>query len=240
MLSWRPVLNYNLSEFADVLEQFESGFYQKALSKFVDSDFTAAGFSSSQVPIEQFTAIQSDEATHSTVLQAAIKSFGAKPITNCQFNFDSLLTDVGTMAAAARVVENVGVAAYLGAANLLSDPRLLTAAGSILTVEARHQTVLNLFSSAGSVIPAPFDLAFTPSEVLAIVSPFVSGCNLTIPSNVPLTVTNNGTVAPGTLVTFTASSVNGTIPNEVSFSIFTSHMVDKPKTFPLHRNSSVR
>ncbi len=76
------------------------------------------------------------------------------------------------MAATARVVENLGVAAYLGAAPLLSDPVLLQAAGSILTVEARHQTVLNLLSGTGSAIPQAFDIGFTPQEVLAVASPF--------------------------------------------------------------------
>lgn len=59
----------NLTEFADVLEQLESEFYKQALAKFKDSDFTSAGFSSSQVAVEQFTTIQEDESTHSTVLQ---------------------------------------------------------------------------------------------------------------------------------------------------------------------------
>lgn len=84
------------------------------------------------------------------------------------------------MAATARVVENLGVAAYLGAASLVTDPVLLTAAGSILTVEARHQTVLNILNG-GSAIPQAFDIPFTPSEVLAVASPFISGCDLGIP-----------------------------------------------------------
>jgi hypothetical protein len=60
------------TEFADVLEQLESAFYCQALAKFKSSDFTAAGFSSSQIPIEQFKTIQVDEATHSTVLQVNV------------------------------------------------------------------------------------------------------------------------------------------------------------------------
>lgn len=84
------------------------------------------------------------------------------------------------MAATARVVENLGVAAYLGAAHLISDPVLLTAAGSILTVEARHQTILNVLTG-GSAIPQAFDIAFTPSQVLAVASPFISGCDLGVP-----------------------------------------------------------
>lgn len=83
------------------------------------------------------------------------------------------------MAATARVVENLGVAAYLGAAHLISDPVLLTDAASIVTVEARHQTVLNILNG-GSAIPQAFDIPFSPSEVLAVASPFISGCEIPI------------------------------------------------------------
>ncbi|KAK0205988.1 ferritin-like domain-containing protein [Desarmillaria ectypa] len=197
-------------KFADVLEQFESSFYQSALSKFQVSDFTAAGFASASVPTELFSVIQADEATHSSALQSVLKSSGQQPITSCSFKFDSALTDVATMAATARVVENLGVAAYLGAAPLLSDPILLQAAGSILTVEARHQTVLNLLSGTGSAIPQAFDIGFTPSEVLAVASPFLNpGCDLGVKANPTLTVTNTGSVGPGTLLTFESSAING-------------------------------
>ncbi|TEB29521.1 hypothetical protein FA13DRAFT_1755562 [Coprinellus micaceus] len=190
-------------KFADVLEQLESAFYAQALSKFQEADFIAAGFADPKIPAEQFITIQNDESTHSVVLQAALKSFGAEPITNCKFKFDGALTDVATMAATARVVENVGVAAYLGGAVLLTDPVLLTAAGSILTVEARHQTVLNILSSTGTAVPSPFDFALTPSEILALAGGFFDGpCDLGIPANPALAVTNTGAIGPGTKLTF--------------------------------------
>lgn len=59
-------------EFAHVLEQLETQFYSQALAKFQESDFIAAGFSSAQVPIQQFTAIQSDEATHTTGIEVRV------------------------------------------------------------------------------------------------------------------------------------------------------------------------
>jgi hypothetical protein len=80
----------------------------------------------------------------------------------------------------ARVVENVGVAAFLGAAPLLTDTVLLDSAASILTVEARHQTILNVLN-LGTAIPQSFDIPLTPSEVLAIAGGFISGCNLGVP-----------------------------------------------------------
>lgn len=110
-------------------------------------------------------------------LQAALAANGAQPISGCNFDFSSVLTNVTTMAAAARLVENVGVGAYLGAASLIADPSLLTAAASILTVEARHQTILNVLNGA-TAIPQAFDIPLTPPQVLALAGPFISGCQL--------------------------------------------------------------
>jgi hypothetical protein len=220
--------------FADVLEQLETQFYTQALAKFTDSDFTAAGFSSSQIPLQQFQRIMSDEQTHSSILQDTIKSFGAQPITNCNFDFSSVLTDVATMAATARVVENVGVGAYLGGATLISDPVLLDAAGSILTVEARHQTILNILN-AGSAIPDAFDIALTPSEVLALAGPFISGCDTGIPANPVLSVTNTGAIGPGTQLQFKSDAINGS-----TSSLFCQMLVGgAPFSIPLPFDSCV-
>ncbi|KAH9175126.1 ferritin-like domain-containing protein, partial [Lactarius sanguifluus] len=187
-------------EFAHVLEQLETQFYKEALTKFQPSDFTAAGFTSADIPVQQFTAIQSDEAAHIAALESVITSFGATPISTCKFDFTSVLTDVKTMAPVARLVENVGVGAYLGAAHLIQDPVVLTAAASILSIEARHQTVLNMFQG-GSAIPQAFDIPLLPQEVLAIAGPFISGCDLGVPANAALAATNTGTITTGTSLT---------------------------------------
>lgn len=120
--------------------------------------------------------IQFDESTHTSILDSTIKSLGDESITGCQFNFGGALDSVTAMAPVARLVENVGVGAYLGAAHLVSDPVLLTAAASILTVEARHQTVLNVLNG-GTAIPQAFDIPLLPQEVLAIAGGFISGCS---------------------------------------------------------------
>jgi hypothetical protein len=196
-------------QFANVLEQLETEFYAQGLAKFKDSDFQAAGFSSSLIASQTLTTIQGDEATHTTVIQQALQDNGATPL-KCNFKFDSALTDVPTLAATARVVELVGVSAYLGGATLLDDPVLLDAAASILTVEARHQTLLNILAGQSS-IPSAFDIALTPQEVLSIAGGFVDGpCDLGLTATNPLTITNSGSPQAGDLLQFKATNITGT------------------------------
>lgn len=143
----------------------------------------------------------SDEATHTTVLESVITSLGDSAISDCSFDFSSVLTSVSAMAPVARLVENVGVGAYIGAAHLVSDPTILTSAASIVTIEARHQTILNVLNG-GTAIPQAFDIPLLPQEVLALAGGFISGCDVGITGLPPLTVTNTGSIQEGTSLTF--------------------------------------
>ena len=78
---------------------------------------------------------------------------------------------------------------YLGAAHFISDPVVLTDAASIVTIEARHQTMLNILND-GTAIPTSFDLPLLPQEVLAIAGGFISGCSTGFDALPSLTVTN--------------------------------------------------
>ncbi|KAF9224359.1 hypothetical protein BS17DRAFT_779678 [Gyrodon lividus] len=216
----RTSVDLGVLMFANVLEQLESNFYLQALQTFNASSFETAGFVSSEVVIQQIQTIASDESIHAVILESVINALGGQVVSSCTFDFSSVLIDVDTMVATARVVENVGVSAYLGALTAISDPALVTAAGSIMTVEARHQTVLNLLSDATS-IPQPFDMALTPADVLALAGAFISGCDLGVSANPPLTVTSGGSLKTGTKLNFSSPALNGTIPeNQLSCQIF--------------------
>jgi hypothetical protein len=149
-------------------------------------------------------------------------SLGQTPLTTCSFDFSSVLTDVSTMLTVARLVENVGVGAYLGAAHLVSDPTILTAAASIVTVEARHQTILNMFNN-GQAIPSAFDLPLLPQEVLALAGSFISGCDLGIsceyilPLSIYTSFNNFWTFAANTALTVTETEAI-TVNTQLSFS----------------------
>lgn len=191
--------------FANVLNELEMSFYMQAVAKFSASDITSAGFSNALLVQQQISNIVADEGNHINAISSAIQNLGQQPLGGCTFNFASALTDINTTLATARVVENVGVSAFLGAAHLISDPLLLTDAGSILTVEARHSTILDVLSGTGQAIPQAFDIALTPPQILAIASPFISGCNLGVTANPTLAV--NAPLSQGSSIQFNSSAL---------------------------------
>ncbi|GAA5949237.1 hypothetical protein JCM3765_003340 [Sporobolomyces pararoseus] len=158
-------------EFALILEHLEDTFYSEALQKFDQAAFDAAGYSGVYPILQQVAA---DEAAHVAFLTAGLKAAGVtNPPERCQYTFP--YTDVSSFLGLSQVVENVGVSAYLGAAGDISDPGYVTAAGSILTVEARHNAFVRLLNNYVP-FPAPFDTPQSAANVVSIVTPFFKSC----------------------------------------------------------------
>ena len=111
-----------------------------------------------------------DETTHVSFLSTAL---GSAAVAECTYSFPS--TDVASFVAVASVLEGVGVTAYLGAAAFIANPAYLTAAGSILTTEARHSSYLR---AALKELPfaQPFDDPLDYDEVYTLASAFIVSC----------------------------------------------------------------
>ena len=154
------VLNYALT-----LEHLEATFYRGGLEAFGEEDFDAGVF-------DNLIAIRDHEAAHVAALTATIEELDGEPVEELEYDFGDAFDAPDAFLATAQALENTGVSAYDGAGQFLSDPDLLTAAGGIVAVEARHAAYLNELN--GEVpFPASFETPLPPDEVRAIAEQFI-------------------------------------------------------------------
>ena len=162
------VLNY-----AYALEQLEYAFYVQVLATPYAS-MTAAETS-------VFTDLRAHEGIHRDFLKTALTP--ANAIGNLSVDFSSInFSQRASVLGAAITFEDLGIAAYNGAGKYLRDGGLLTIAGKIVSVEARHASairdlILNNVRSGATVGEAgmglievitadALDRAFEPGQVL--------------------------------------------------------------------------
>ncbi|MBA3450422.1 MAG: ferritin-like domain-containing protein, partial [Chloroflexia bacterium] len=122
------VLNYALT-----LEHLEFAFYRDGIGLF---DFGTDGFD--QSINDNLVAIRDHEGAHVATLTDVITQLGGVPVAEAAYNFTDAYASVDGFLTTAAALENTGVSAYDGAAQFITDPGLLAAAGSIVAVEARH------------------------------------------------------------------------------------------------------
>lgn len=155
------VLNYALT-----LEHLEAAFYEMA----GDFDFGMDPYGNSIN--EYLMMIGEHEAAHVATLTDVITQLGGEPVARAEYDFG--VTDAQSFLALAQTVENLGVAAYDGAGAAIQNPDLLTAAGSIVAVEARHAAYLNLITGMNP-FPAAVETPMAPADVLEAAGGFIVG-----------------------------------------------------------------
>jgi hypothetical protein len=163
MTSDLDVLNYALT-----LEHLEYAFYRDGIGL-----FSFGNDSRGQSIDTNIAAIRDHEGAHVETLASVIADLGGTPVEEATYDFGDAYTDPMAFMMTAAALENTGVSAYDGAGQFITDPELLTAAGSIVAVEARHASYLNLLT--GQIpFPAAFETPLTMDEVLEIAGPFIA------------------------------------------------------------------
>jgi rubrerythrin len=147
--------------FALTLENLEAAFYKAALAP-------AVGLAGEVRALA--TEFGAHEVEHANALSQLITQLGDKPDPAPKVKFP--LSDQASFVKLAVALEETGIGAYNGAATLLQSPDLISAAGTIVQVEARHAAAFRMLSGQD---PAPdaFDKPLAPPEVLTRIQPFV-------------------------------------------------------------------
>ncbi|KAJ7347084.1 ferritin-like domain-containing protein [Mycena albidolilacea] len=161
------VLNYALT-----LEHLEATFYREGLKKFSAADFAKAGHPG--WTYDRFLQIRDHEETHVTFLTTALQTAGAKAVQACEYSFP--YTDVNSFLTLAGILESVGTAAYTGGAQAITSKDYLTAAASILAVEARHAAWIESAGLSGSPWDTAFQTPLAPNPVYSLAVPFIKSC----------------------------------------------------------------
>jgi hypothetical protein len=165
------ITDVDVVQFALFLEHFENAFYRQGLETFTAADFQEGlrVFRSGSLEMsgtlfvngtkvrEAVERVAEHEAAHAADLSGLLAGLGVEPVVECSaYNFD--FSSVESFMRTAQLLENTGVAAYVGAASCIENPDYTRVAASIATVEARHATYFDALT-ANALFPSAYDLA---------------------------------------------------------------------------------
>ncbi|KAL9584605.1 MAG: hypothetical protein Q9212_002010 [Teloschistes hypoglaucus] len=174
------MMDESVAQLALYLEHLELSLYTGGYKNFTDAQYTAQGFPPGFR--DNVGVIAQHEATHAETISTILSDSGYTPVPPCTYKFN--YTDPTSFVDLANMITSTGIGAYLGGASLLTDdPALLTAASSILTVEARHDAFLRAGVGA-SPFPTAFDTALTAVYAYNIAQMFIVSC----PKQLPLVI----------------------------------------------------
>ena len=177
------------------LEHLETVLYTGGYESFTDAEYTAAGFPPGFR--ENVGVIAQHEVTHASTIADILSKAGYSPVPPCTYSFP--YNSPTSFVDLANMITSVGIGAYLGGGSLLTDdPTLLTAASSILTVEARHDSYLRA-GVGGSPFPNAFDTALTAVFAYNLAQMFIVSCPQQLPLPILPKLTLESPMAPSNL-----------------------------------------
>lgn len=163
------VLNY-----AYALEQLEAAFYIQVVA---NASFTTLFSADEQAMLKD---IRDHEIAHREFFKAAITSVAAASIIpELAVDFSKItFSNRASVLNTAKAFEDLGVSAYNGAGNLISNSTYLELAGKIVSVEARHAAYIRDLISNGSFADSTdskgMDKAIMPKEVVVTANMYLS------------------------------------------------------------------
>jgi len=155
-----PRGDFDIVNYALTLEYVEEDFYEQVVSAGVLSGREAA----------LAELIHQNETEHVTALQDESRRVapGRPVLDRPRTDFSEVLDGGrGEVIRTAARLENIGAGAYLAEAGQIEDAKLLAAALSIHSVEARHAAVLNRLAGAPPLPDGAFAVALERAQVMS-------------------------------------------------------------------------
>jgi rubrerythrin len=149
--------------FALTLEYLEAAYYTQALKQ-------VGGLSGDAKSLA--TELRDNENEHVDALASTIEALGGTPVKAPGVDFGNAFATEQSFLMLAQTFEDTGVSAYNGAAPAIESTEVLSAAGSIVQVEARHAAAIRALNGA-PIADAAFDEALEMQQVLDAVNPYV-------------------------------------------------------------------
>lgn len=161
--------DYAVLNYAYILEQLEAQFYTMA----TESYFSGA----TDQQKTRLAQIRDHEIAHREFFKTAL---GKYAVPSIPFNLSSIdFTSRYSVLSTARSFEDLGVAAYNGAAKYIQNADYLTVAGKIVSVEARHAAYIRDLLLPGSFADMlvinghGLDRAYSPKVVIPALIPYL-------------------------------------------------------------------
>ena len=145
--------------FALTLEYLEAAFYDKGADVRLNGEVMSVA-----------REIGANEREHVEALSSTINDLGGTPAKEPMFRFP--VTNQKSFLELAQTLEDTGVSAYNGAAPGIESMEVLSAAGSIVQVEARHAARIRMINGV-AVAPVAFDKPLDQAAVLKAVMPLI-------------------------------------------------------------------
>lgn len=163
--------------YAYALEQLEADFYTRV----VNSNTFGSTFNSDEQQV--LADLYAHEVIHreffKTALTAALAGTTGTVLPALQFSYSGVnFSNRASVLGTAKTLEDTGVRAYNGAGQYITSPDYLLIAGKIVSVEARHASVIrslidpgtNSFAGNDIIDNNGLDLASDPSAVVPVVA----------------------------------------------------------------------
>ncbi len=180
--------NVGVLNYAYALEQLEAGFYTALRTG--TYYMTTATSAEKQILDDLYY----HEVIHRDFFKAAITAAGATPIMALTPDFSSInFNDRTSVLGTAKAFEDLGVAAYNGAAKFITDPGYLFIAGKIVSVEARHAAIIRDLVSEGTFVGSDIiDIAGNSMEMSKLPSVVAPVANMYLATGSKLDVSGLG------------------------------------------------